>query len=109
MSVLQALFEGRRELFKGLYVEPLWDWSRRWPVLRLDLGSVQPDRAEQLEGLFTNILAREATRNGVALRRGESAPITFSNLIDDLAATSPDGQAVLLVDEYDKPLLLLRQ
>ena len=105
VSVLQALFEGRRELFKGLYIEPLWDWSRKWPVLRLDLGSVQPDRAEELEGLFTNILDSEARRNGVPLRRGETAPVTFRNLLNDLAATSPDGQAVLLVDEYDKPLL----
>ena len=105
VSVLQALFEGRRELFRGLFIEPLWDWSRKWPVVRLDLGSVQPDRAEQLEGLFTNILDDEARRNGVPLRRGESAPITFFNLIEDLAATSPDGQVVLLVDEYDKPLL----
>ena len=105
VSVLQALFEGRRELFRGLFIEPLWDWSRKWPVLRLDLGSVQPDRAEELEGLFTNLLDSEARRNGVPLRRGESAPITFFNLIEDLAATSPDGQVVLLVDEYDKPLL----
>ena len=105
VSVLQALFEGRRDLFKGLFIEPLWDWSKKWPVLRLDLGSVQPDRAEDLEGLFTNILADEAKRNGVALRRGESAPITFTNLINDLADQAPDGQMVLLVDEYDKPLL----
>ena len=105
VSVLQALFEGRRELFRGLFIEPLWDWSRKWPVVRLALGSVQPDRAEQLEGLFTNLLDSEARRNGVPLRRGESAPITFFNLIEDLAATSPDGQVVLLVDEYDKPLL----
>ena len=105
VSVLQALFEGRRELFRGLYIEPLWDWSKKWPVLRLDLGSVQPDRAEDLKGLFTNILDNEARRNGIALRKGESAPITFSNLINDLAATSLDGQVVLLVDEYDKPLL----
>ena len=105
VSVLQALFEGKRELFKGLFIEPLWDWSKKWPVLRLDLGSVQPDRAEDLDGLFTGILAREASRNGVALRQGESAPISFMNLIDDLAAKSPDGQMVLLVDEYDKPLL----
>ena len=105
VSVLQALFEGRRDLFKGLFIEPLWDWSKKWPVLRLDLGSVQPDRAEDLEGLFTNILADEAKRNGVALRRGESAPITFTNLINDLADQAPDGQIVLLVDEYDKPLL----
>ena len=105
VSVLQALFEGRRDLFRGLFIEPLWDWSKKWPVLRLDLGSVQPDRAEDLEGLFTNILADEAKRNGVALRRGESAPITFTNLINDLADQAPDGQMVLLVDEYDKPLL----
>ena len=105
VSVLQALFEGRRDLFRGLSIEPLWDWSKKWPVLRLDLGSVQPDRAEDLEGLFTNILADEAKRNGVALRRGESAPITFTNLINDLADQAPDGQMVLLVDEYDKPLL----
>ena len=88
VSVLQALFEGRRELFRGLFIEPLWDWSREWPVLRLDLGSVQPDRAEELEGLFTNLLDSEARRNGVPLRRGASAPITFFNLIEDLAATS---------------------
>ena len=105
VSVLQALFEGKRELFKGLFIEPLWDWSKKWPVLRLDLGSVQPDRAEDLDGLFTGILEREALRNGVALRQGESAPISFMNLIDDLAAKSSDGQMVLLVDEYDKPLL----
>lgn len=105
VSVLQALFEGRRDLFKGLFIEPRWDWSKTWPVLRLDLGSVQPDRAEELEGLFTGILAREAKRNGVALRQGESAPISFMNLIDDLAAKSSDGQVVLLIDEYDKPLL----
>ena len=105
VSVLQALFEGRRDLFKGLFLEPLWDWSKKWPVLRLDLGSVQPDRAEDLEGLFTNILADEAKRNGVALRRGVTAPDTFRNLVNDLADQAPDGQMVLLVDEYDKPLL----
>ncbi|MDE3276165.1 MAG: AAA family ATPase, partial [Verrucomicrobiota bacterium] len=76
-----------------------------WRGVMLDLGSVQPDRAEELEGLFTNILEDEANRNGIALRRGESAPITFRNLLNDLAAASPDGQVVLLVDEYDKPLL----
>ena len=105
VSVLQALFEGRRELFKGLFIEPLWDWSKKWPVLRLDLGSVQPDRADELKGQFTTILESEASRNGVTLRLGETASDTFRNLVEDLAAKSSDGQMVLLVDEYDKPLL----
>ncbi len=105
VSVLQALFEGKRELFKGFFIEPLWDWSKKWPVLRLDLGSVQPDRADELKGQFTTILESEASRNGVALRQGETASDTFRNLVEDLAAKSPEGQIVLLVDEYDKPLL----
>ena len=41
ISVLQALFEGKRELFKGLFIEPLWDWSKRWPVLRIRSPGVQ--------------------------------------------------------------------
>ena len=105
VSVLQSLFEGRRELFKGLFIEPRWDWSKTWPVLRLDLGSVQPDRVEGLRAAFDSALESEARRNSVPLRVGESAAITFKNLIEDLAAKSDDGQMVLLVDEYDKPLL----
>ena len=105
VSTLQALFEGRRELFRGLYIEPLWDWSKTWPVLRLDLSDAQPERVEGLQSALSSSLEDEARRNGVPLRVGESAAITFKNLIEDLAAKSKDGQMVLLVDEYDKPLL----
>ncbi|MBQ6247252.1 MAG: AAA family ATPase, partial [Kiritimatiellae bacterium] len=36
VTTFQALFEGRRDLFQGLAIEPLWDWSRKWPVIRID-------------------------------------------------------------------------
>ena len=105
VSTLQALFEGRRELFKGLYIEPRWDWEQKWPVLHLDLATVQPDRVEDLAVALNSQLESEAKRNGVSLRAGKLASITFKNLIEDLAAKSADGQMVLLIDEYDKPLL----
>ncbi len=105
VSTLQALFEGRRDLFKGLYIEPRWDWTKKWRVLRLDLSDVQPERVQGLQSALSSTLESEARRNGVPLRVGESASITFKNLIEDLAAKSDDGQMVLLVDEYDKPLL----
>ncbi|MBQ6457832.1 MAG: AAA family ATPase, partial [Kiritimatiellae bacterium] len=38
VSTLKALFEGRRVLFQGLAVEPMWDWAKKWPVLHLDMG-----------------------------------------------------------------------
>ena len=105
VSTLRDLFEGKRELFKGLFIEPRWDWNETWPVLRLDLSDVQPERVEGLQAALSSSLEDEARRNGVPLRVGESAAITFKNLITDLAAKSKDGQMVLLVDEYDKPLL----
>ncbi len=37
VSTLRSLFEGRRDLFQGLAIEPLWDWSKKWPVLHLSL------------------------------------------------------------------------
>ncbi len=41
VSTLKSLFEGRRDLFQGLAIEPKWDWSKKWPVLHLDMGSMQ--------------------------------------------------------------------
>ena len=41
ISTLQCLFEGRRELFKGLAIEPKWDWSKSWSVIHLDMGDCQ--------------------------------------------------------------------
>ena len=106
VSTLHCLFEGRRELFKGLAIEPKWDWSKSWTVLHLDMGSCQSETVEGLKGKVRTMLLKEATRLGVELRDPDPSN-AFSLLIDDLAAKSPskDGQIVLLVDEYDKPLL----
>ena len=106
VSTLHCLFEGRRELFKGLAIEPKWDWSKAWTVLHLDMGSCQSETIEGLKGKMRIMLQAEAERLGVALRDADPSN-AFRLLIDDLAAKSPsaDGQIVLLIDEYDKPLL----
>ena len=104
VSTLRCLFEGRRELFKGLAIEPKWDWSKSWPVLHLDMGSCQSETIEGLKGKVRTMLQAEAERLGVTLREHDPSN-AFRFLIDDLAAKSKDGQIVLLVDEYDKPLL----
>ena len=43
VSTLHCLFEGRRELFKGLAIEPKWDWSKTWPVILLDMGTIETE------------------------------------------------------------------
>ncbi|MBQ7190709.1 MAG: AAA family ATPase [Kiritimatiellae bacterium] len=105
ISTLESLFQGERELFKGLAIEPKWDWSRKWPVLHLDMGSAQTTSVPELHRRMRAILANECHRNGIPFRDDENPSTAFENIINDLAAKSPDGWMVLLVDEYDKPIL----
>ena len=105
VSTLKSLFAGRRELFKGLAIEPKWDWSKKWPVLHLDMGSMQAPDVAEFRKLLSSHLADRARELDAAGIEGDTPAITFKRLIDALAAKSPDGRMVLLVDEYDKPLL----
>ncbi|MBP5301245.1 MAG: ATP-binding protein [Victivallales bacterium] len=105
VSTLKSLFEGRRELFAGLAIEPKWDWSKKWPVLHLDMGSVQGRNVAEFEFLLCEHLKLRARELGVPLADSVSPSVLFINLITALAEKSPDGRTVVLVDEYDKPLL----
>ena len=105
VSTLKSLFLGEREWFAGLAIEPKWDWSRKWPVLHLDMGSMQAPNVAEFRTLLCEHLRRRSIELGVGELTGDIPSVLFTNLIDALAAKSPDGQMVLLVDEYDKPLL----
>ena len=105
VSTLKSLFEGRRELFAGLAIEPKWDWSKAWPVLHLDMGSMQASDVAEFRELLVDHLFDRARELGVEGLLGSSPAVVFKRLIDALAAKTPDGRMVLLVDEYDKPIL----
>ncbi len=105
VSTLQCLFEGRRDLFKGLAIEPDWDWSKTYPVLKLDMGTCAADDAQELKGLLRSMLRREAVRLGLPQPEGATPGDAFLQFCTDLAANTKGGKFVLLVDEYDKPLL----
>ena len=105
VTTFQALFEGRRDLFQGLAIEPLWDWSRKWPVIRIDMGNMQYETVSEFSCALKDYLRKEGARFGVEVDDSVPAPEMFRNLIHDVAATAKDGQCVILVDEYDKPLL----
>ena len=52
VSTLKSLFRGERELFAGLKIEPKWDWSKKWPVLHLDMGSMQARNVDEFNELL---------------------------------------------------------
>ena len=105
ISTLKSLFQGERELFTGLKIEPKWDWTKKWPVLHLDMGSMQARTVDEFNELLSSQLQRRAKEFGVDNLSGSLPSTLLTNLIDALAAISADGQIVLLIDEYDKPLL----
>ena len=103
VDTLKELFEGSEELFKGLAIHGGWDWSVRNPVVRLDFSSGSFASVDDLHAEVADQLDVVASDAGVELA-GRTAPIRFRQLIRELHRRT--GQrVVVLVDEYDKPIL----
>ena len=102
LDTLRHLFEGRRELFIGLYAENNWQWDIEYPVIKLDMSGIfnEPaDLTSRLHGLLEN----NAIKLGVDLR-GQDVATQFQNLLVD-ASRQHGRKTVLLIDEYDKPII----
>ena len=103
LDTLKELFEGSEGMFEGLAIHGEWDWSVRYPVIRLTFGSGHFTRPD---GLHANVMAQLdalAQANAVESRYATS-PEQFSYLIRALHERS-ERRVVVLVDEYDKPIL----
>ena len=103
LDTLKELFEANEPLFRELHIHGKWDWSVRHPVLRLSFGGgvfTVPGRVE------TNLVAQlDAIARRLELAPGHSTgPERFAELLEALHRKT--GQrVVVLVDEYDKPIL----
>ncbi len=104
LDTLAELFAGSEALFAGLTAETRWDWGRRFPVVRLSFAEgVLRDRGE-LDARIDKLLRLNAERMGVALPDERGVATRFSELIR-LAHARHGERVVVLVDEYDKPIL----
>ena len=102
ISTLKNLFEGKRELFKGLWIENNFDW-KTVPVVRIDFNSGESEDFVGLRKAIDSILEKEADRNGVQLT-AESNRGKLDELITKLNKKTKE-KVVLLIDEYDKPIV----
>ncbi|MGM9835396.1 MAG: AAA family ATPase, partial [Muribaculaceae bacterium] len=103
VSTLQAYFEGKKELFKGLYIDSVEkDWTE-YPVLKFSLASAKHTDVEQLKRFLGTILEREEKKWGITMPK-----VDPNDRLHDLILTAYEQtgkQAVVLIDEYDAPLL----
>ena len=103
LDTLKELFEGNEPLFEGLYIHDRWDWSARYPVLRLSFGSGNFKEPGQLYASLMAQLDAVERRMGV-VSEYTAAPVRFGHVLEELHHRS--GQRVsVLVDEYDKPIV----
>ena len=102
LDTLRSLFEAKRELFQGLYAEANWDWGVKYPVVKLDMNGTF-NKPTSLDLRLRSLLENNAINLGVDLR-GQDIPNLFQNLLID-ASQQHGRQVVLLIDEYDKPMI----
>ena len=103
LDTLRNLFEGKRELFQGLYAEHNWEWEIKYPVIKLDMSGTSGSLST-LRSVLEGKLRRAAKRLGVELSNTEEPVKLFEQLIEE-AYDQHRRQVVLLIDEYDKPMI----
>ncbi|MDR3113804.1 MAG: ATP-binding protein [Endomicrobium sp.] len=103
ISTFEELFKGNQKLFEGLYIYDKWDWEKTNPVIHLDFTDIAYSTPEELKLTLNNFLKKTASANSLSLQDDMPVSVKFSELIEKLH--NKTGQrAVLLVDEYDRPV-----
>ncbi len=103
LDTLAELFAGNEALFRGLEAEHRWDWSRRYPVIRLSFGGGVVRQLAELEVKIREQLAINQEALGISCEQPSLAGC-FAELIRKAHAATGE-RVVVLVDEYDKPIL----
>lgn len=103
LSTFEAYFLGKKELFEGLAVEKLETEWHVHPVFHLDLNAERYDSIEELENMLESQLSQWEQIYGIT-EPNRSVSIRFMNVIREASIQTGHG-VVVLIDEYDKPLL----
>ncbi|NDV65728.1 ATP-binding protein [Bacteroides sp. 224] len=103
ISTLESYFLGRKDLFEGLALADLETEWKQYPVLHLDLNAEKFDSAERLIGLINAFLTQWEELYGS--KENETTLATRFAGIIRRASEQTGMQVVVLIDEYDKPLL----
>ena len=104
LSVLKALFSGRRELFAGLYIDKTdWKWET-YPIIHFEFNDVDASSVEGFEKSFAEHVQSRLEAAGYAYDDGKTVAFNFGNAIEFLSAANGGKGVVILIDEYDAPV-----
>lgn len=106
LSTIKSIYLGQRELFSGLWIADQWDWEQTRPVIHMSFSGI----GYQTQGLEAAIEAEIrliAEQQDISLEQ-KGIDRLFAELIRKLATKEDEsgrGKVVLLIDEYDKPII----
>jgi len=103
LSTLKAYFEGKKHLFEGLQIAELEKEWTKYPVIYIDFNKESYSDIRSLEVVIDDILQKYEQQYGVSFI-AESLSVRFANVIAEAHKKTGIG-VVVLIDEYDKPLI----
>ena len=104
LSTIRYLLEGEKELFKGLYIYDKWYFTKRYPVIKIDFAEVNINSLKELKSEIKATLQELAIKYDYEYKEN----YTYSrnlNLLIKHCYINYNKQVIVLVDEYDKPIL----
>jgi hypothetical protein len=103
VDTFKELFEGNEPLFRNLAIHDAWDWSRKLPVIKIDFAGGLLRSPQDLVNKLEPVLQEHAREHGLTLQ-ATGLSNRFRELLGGIHART-GLLLVVLVDEYDKPLL----
>ena len=104
VSALKALFQGRRELFKGLAIEKTdWSWETH-PIIHFEMNDLDTTSLERFDKSLAYHVRSRLEDAGYAYDDSIPMPDNFGNAIRSLSAADGGKGVVILIDEYDAPV-----
>jgi hypothetical protein len=104
ISTIRYLFEGKKELFKELYIYNKWNWEENYPVIRIDFAKTQVKNEEELQMELKATIIETGRRYDYEYNQEYTINRNFELLIKRIYEERKK-QVVILIDEYDKPIL----
>jgi len=103
LDTLKEAFSGNKELFKGLYLYDNWNWEKSYPIIKISFASGNIRTSDILLDLMTSQVNRISEKEQINLKEKRPSQM-FLELIEKLYEKYNE-QVVVLIDEYDKPIL----
>ncbi len=104
LDTLKDIFEGKKELFEGLHIYDKWDWETSYPVIKISFGGGVTQSVEDLNKSILYIIDDNQERLELECGYKDDVKSCFMELIKK-AYQKYNQKVVILVDEYDKPIL----